>query len=451
MCQVSINDVWAEENFGESDFGDERLNKRVCIIAKKMAGLPEGSIPQQMDNWNDTKACYNFLSNSKLSHKKIQASHRKRVIKITNSEKAGKTILFLQDTSELDYSNLKSTEKLGFIGNHHNKGLLFHSCLAVEADQTNPSVLGLANQQVWRRQNPSLNKKETKAERNKRSRESEVWIRNLKAIGSPPKGCKWVSIGDRANDIFEFFDYSKRMGWETVVRVSQNRCIEVDEERALLIDHMRSMESQGTTSIKVRKEKDTNFKEINLNIAWKEVRIQPPQRLGKKANPIVVSVIRCWNEEEDLEWIIYSSIPVHDVEEAIEKISWYSRRWIIEEYHKCLKTGCRIESSQLETAKSLENLLAVLGVIAILMLQLRNMARENVDKPASDFIGEEAVQIISKRYNQPINMNVRDFLRSVARLGGFLGRKSDGEPGWQTLWKGWLRLLDMLFGFMCLS
>lgn len=447
MCQSFVDGAWIEENFDGANFGDKRLSKRVCTIAKRMACRPEGSIPQQMDNWSDTKACYSFLRNSKVNHKKIQKPHRERVIKIASDKK--ETVLFLQDTSEVDYTNLESTEELGFIGNHSGKGLLFHSCLAVEASEINPIVLGLANQQIWRRKDVSLNKNETRTERHKRSRESEVWLKNLKTIGSPREGCRWVSIGDRANDIFEFFDGSKKMGWETVVRVSQNRCIEVDEEQTWVITHMRSLKKQGTKTIKVRKEKDTKPREIVLNITWEQVKIQPPQRLGKKVDSISISVIRCWNTDEELEWILYSSILVNTFEEAVEKIEWYSKRWIIEEYHKCLKTGCRIESSQLESSKGLENLLGVLGIIAILMLQLRNMAREEIDQPASEFVDRKAIQIVSKRYNQPLDMNVKDFLRSVARLGGFLGRKSDGEPGWQTLWKGWLRLLDMLFGFMC--
>jgi hypothetical protein len=216
MCQSFVDDAWVEENFGGADFRDKRLSKRVCIIAKRMACRSEASIPQQMDNWSDTKACYSFLRNSKVNHKKIQKPHRERVIKIASDKREGKTVLFLQDTSEIDYTNLESTEDLGFIGNHNGKGLLFHSCLAVEANEINPIVLGLVNQQVWRRKDASLNKNETRAKRNKRSRESEVWLKNLKEIGSPPEGCKWVSIGDRANDIFEFFDGSKKMGWETM-------------------------------------------------------------------------------------------------------------------------------------------------------------------------------------------------------------------------------------------
>lgn len=445
MSKACETNVWVKENFNNVNLQDKRLNKRLAKIAKQMAQSPEASIPQQMDNWHDTKACYNFLRNPRVSHKKIQKAHRERVIANANKKK---TILFIQDTSELDYSNLESTENLGFIGNHNNKGLSFHSCLAVEAEETNPNILGLANQQIWRRQDPSLNKKETKTERTKRNRESEVWLNNLKAIGPAPEGCRRISIGDRANDIFEFFEGTKRLGWETVVRVNQNRSIKVDGEQSYTIDHVRSLESQGSTTITIRRQKDTNKVKVDLNVAWHEIDILPPKRLNKKANSITISVIRCWNEE-GLEWILYSSMAINTLEEAIEKIRWYAKRWIIEEYHKCLKTGCRIESSQLESSKGLENLLAILGIIAILMLQLRNMARENIELPAREFVGMPAIQIISKRYDQPIEMSVREFLRSVARLGGFLARKSDGEPGWQTLWEGWLRLLDMVFGFMC--
>lgn len=448
MCQTHLNDIWIEENFGKNDFGDKRLTKRGCTIAKKIALRPEGSIPQQMDSWKDTKACYNFLRNTKVSHKKIQKTHRERTINKARDEI--KTVLFLQDTSDIDYTNLTNTKGLGYIGNHKGKGFFIHTCLAVEAKEKNPTVWGVANQQIWKRKKSSLNKNETRTERNNRSRESEVWIKSLKPLGSPPEGRRWVSVGDRANDIFEFFEGAKKLGWESVVRVSQDRSVEIEGNDGHTLTHMRSLEPQGFKKIEVRREKDGSAREIELSIAWEKVLIQPPKRC-KKAQPIEISVIRCWNTEEDLEWVLYSSIPVNNLQEAIEKIIWYSKRWIIEEYHKCLKTGCRIEMSQLESGKNLENLIGILGIIAILMLQLRNMAREDIKTPASEFVDKSAIKIISKRYNQPEDMSVREFLRSVARLGGFLGRKSDGEPGWQTIWKGWLRLLDMLFGFICLE
>jgi hypothetical protein len=238
------------------------------------------------------------------------------------------------------------------------------------------------------------------------------------------------------------------VGWESVVRACQDRNIEIDEQKTSLLTHMRSLKKMGTKSIRIRKG-GTTPREIDLSVSWKQVTLQPPARVKSEMEPFSITVIRCWNEEAGIEWILYSSIMVTTLEEAIEKIQWYAKRWIIEEYHKCLKTGCRIESSQLGSYKRLEALLGILGVIAILMLQLRNIARDESDKPACEIVDKKALEIICKRFKLlSQDISIRVFWHSVARLGGFLGRKSDGEPGWQTLWKGWMRLLDMLWGNM---
>lgn len=219
---------WVEENFNNNDLNDHRLSKRLVKIAKGMAARPANSIPMQMEYWNDTKACYNFLNNKKVSHKKVQLTHRARVL---NDVKTDKVVLFPQDTSELDYTNLKATKNLGFIGNHSNKGFMLHSCLAVRPNKLNPEVIGLSNQIIWRRKNESLNKNETRNDRNKRSRESDIWLKNLKNIGSPSDGCIWVSIGDRTNDVYEYFLGAKELGWESIVRACQDRSVTIRENK----------------------------------------------------------------------------------------------------------------------------------------------------------------------------------------------------------------------------
>ena len=446
LYNISNNDL-IERNFSDIDFNDARLNKRLLKITKCMVERPESSIPKQMEFWHDTKACYNFLNNKKISHKKVQLAHRKRVLE---DVKKDKVILYPQDTSELDYTNLKKT-KLGFIGNHNGKGFMIHSCLAIRPNKFNPEVIGLANQIIWQRKNKSLNKNETKNERQKRSRESDIWLKNLKNIGSPPDDCTWVSVGDRTNDIYEYFQGANELGWESVVRASQDRSISVKEQNTYLMQHMRSLPCMGVKTTRIRQQDDTKEKEIELNISWETVvTIHAPLRLGRERQSVSLSVVRCWNEKEGIEWIIYSSISVNNMEDACEKIYWYACRWIIEEYHKCIKTGCKLELRQLESGKALENLIGILSIIGILMLRLRNIARTDSERPAAEVIETDALKIIEKRYNLGPNISVGVYWKSVARLGGFLGRKNDGEPGWQTLWQGWLRLLDMLWVYKSL-
>jgi hypothetical protein len=214
------------------------------------------------------------------------------------------------------------------------------------------------------------------------------------------------------------------------------------------MQHLRDLPSMEKKTLKVRQKGDTKERDIELNVSWETaVSIHPPSRLNQKTQQIHLSVIRCWNDKEDIEWILYSSIAVNNFEEACEKIDWYSLRWVIEEYHKCIKTGCKLELRQLESGKALEALIGILSIIGVLMLRLRNIARMDKDRPASEVVEKDALKIIEERYNLDPNMNVGMYWKSVARLGGFLGRKNDGDPGWQTLWQGWLRLLDMLWSY----
>ncbi|MBY0316340.1 MAG: transposase, partial [Bdellovibrionales bacterium] len=183
---------------------------------------------------------------------------------------------------------------------------------------------------------------------------------------------------------------------------------------------------------------------IELKISWGEIEIQPPQIDKKVKSPITAWCVRCWNEEEILEWILISTLPVLDIQSAVEKAQWYSYRWIIEEYHKCLKTGCSIEKRYLQSAEGLMALVGILGIIAIKLLELRSISREADEMQAGEVIPEIFIRVLTRKLCLKDNLiTIKGFWKHVARLGGFRGRKSDGDPGWQTLWGGWLRLLDM--------
>lgn len=452
MAETLFQDSWVENNFNDVDLKDKRLNKRLVEMTKKMARLPEASIPKQLESWSEIKAGYRFLSHKHVTHKRIQQGHWDLVKNTAIEEGKKQVILFIQDGSELDYTSLEATEGIGPIGNHNNSGLMIHSCLAVKYHETNPIVLGLAHQQVWERQNISLCRSETKSQRNKRGdKESKTWLSALRGVGACPKECKWISVGDRGNDIYEFIEGGKKLGWEMLIRACQNRKIEVNGQEQYLMEWARSLPLMGKTSIEIRKKGDSKKRYLDMSVAWGKVSCKAPQRLGK-GKMMEIYVVRCWNEEEDIDWVLLTTIPVTSFDEAVEKVNWYACRWVIEEYHKCLKTGCKIEKRQLETSKGLKAILGIFGILSILMLHLRNLARdENCKTLAEECVPETLIKIIAKRYDLDLKMSIREFWRHVAKLGGFIGRKSDGEPGWQTLWGGWLRLLDMCWVAECLK
>jgi hypothetical protein len=444
MFNCIDNDFWVKKNFGEADLGDTRRNKRLNMVASAMLKQPNQSIPKQMHNWNDTKAAYRLFSNVEVTHEKVQLSHREQTLKCA-SQYNRTPILFIQDSSELDYSQLTETEGIGPIGNHKGKGLMFHSCLAVKYSKTNPQVLGLPYQKVWEREQKTSRKKtETRSERNKRSKEADVWKETLQQLGPIPHACNWINIGDRGNDIFEFMYEATIRNWNFVIRAAQNRAIE-NEEDVYTLDKIRSLPSLGTTKVKLRKN-NANATEEELKISFLELKVKPPERFKNKCEAITLWMIRCWNDA-GIEWILYSSIPIKSIEDAIEKCSWYSCRWIIEEYHKCLKTGCAIEKRQLGSGRALKAILGVLGIIAIKLLDLKNLARTEPEILAKGLIPEIPIAIVCRKVGlKKESITIREFWRGVAQMGGFLGRRGDGEPGWQTLWKGWMDLLFLWEG-----
>ncbi len=444
MCQIFEKDLFIKECFGSVELGDKRLNKRLEKVAKRMIDNPKASVPAQMSTWNEAIGCYRLLNNPHVTHKRVQSSHLMNTRK--RATDSNKVILFIQDGSEIETQ--KSTKGTGPIGNHTVQGIMMHNCLAVEYDEKNPKVIGLANQRIWERDDIVLSRSETRSQRNKRTgKESEHWLKTLKSIGSPPEKTRWVSVGDRGSDVYEYISGSKKLGWESVTRASQDRLVEVNGEPRHLKEWAASLEVCGSKKIWIRRKNETKAKEVEVFISFGTVIISPPKRLGKKEEPIALSVIRCFNEEEEIDWILYSTIPVNSFEEAVEKTNWYATRWTIEEYHKCLKTGCKIESNQFENVEPVEVLLGILSIVATLLIQMKQLGRDESNTLAQEVTPDIALKIICKRYQlDKEKITVRDFWRAVAMLGGFLGRKSDKDPGWQTIWGGWLRLLDMWVG-----
>jgi hypothetical protein len=193
-------------------------------------------------------------------------------------------------------------------------------------------------------------------------------------------------------------------------------------------------------------------------VAWSPVAIQPPtQGPERRQSSVRGCCLRCWEEnpvaqdkeaqDKPLEWLLFTTVPVTGAAEALRAMDWYACRWVIEEYHKCLKSGCLVEQRQLRTAAGQQALLGLLAVVAVRLLQLRALSRRAPYLPAHTVVPPEMLRVLAPRLKKPpASVTLGEFWRALAGLGGFLGRKSDGLPGWQTLWRGWQRLQDMCWG-----
>ncbi len=130
-------------------------------------------------------------------------------------------------------------------------------------------------------------------------------------------------------------------------------------------------------------------------MAWSPIIIQPPQTgPERKQQPISGWCLRCWEDGGELEWILFTTLRVSDAADALTQLDWYACRWVIEEYHKCLKSGCAIEKRQLETGKGLVTLLGFLCVVAVRLLQLRTISRSQPEVKASEFVPELVLNVL---------------------------------------------------------
>ena len=167
---------------------------------------------------------------------------------------------------------------------------------------------------------------------------------------------------------------------------------------------------------------------------------------------MVVWVIRVWEPEpaqdvEPLEWVLLTSLPIQSIEQAWERVDWYRARWIVEDYHQGLKTGCRVEQRQVQSYEGLRRLLGLLAPAAVRLLQLRASARQTPEQPASQTLPTEIVHVVAARAGVPADqLTTQQCWHTIARFGGYLGRKGDGPPGWKTLWGGWLYIQTLLEG-----
>ena len=333
-------------------------------------------------------------------------------------------VLMVHDDTTLDFSSHRRLRGAGRVGDDRGSGFLAHSCLAV---LPSGETLGLAHQSIWARPPNGVSRQ---------TRESAVWAATVATIGRPPEGSLFVSVADRGADVLEHLESVRDTGWDAVVRAAQDRRLVAGGGS---LTALRAAQTMGAATIR------TQQGEVAICVAWRALELLPPCNGPAGRASIQVQGVRVWNGT--LEWLLLTTRPVETLDQALEIIAWYARRWVVEEFHKAWKTGCRAEQRQLEEADRLVPLLGALAIVAVRLLGLRDAARRDGTAPAD--VPEATIKILAAKLQQPAPCFTtnRDFLRGVARLGGFLARKSDGEPGWQTIWKGWFVLMILVEGF----
>jgi hypothetical protein len=439
---------WAKQTFGPSKLKDIRRTKRAVKVAKRMAENVSASLPVQMQSWKETIALYRLLNENDVTFEALMQPH----VEQTHEQiEIHPVVLLVQDTTEVDLSHHPKTKGVGQVGNERGRGLYLQTALAVLPEQG--EVLGCAMQEPFVR--TPAPRGETRSKRRQRSeRETDVWMRLVTRLGSFPAGTTVVHVGDREADMFPFFQACQATQTHFLVRAFENRRIVSEEEpQRYLLDSVRAWPATASRPFDVPASHGRTARSTVGQLAFGTVNILPPRfekRCGKE--PLEVWVVRVWEEqtpveEEPLEWILLTSIPTITLEQAWERVGWYERRWVVEDYHQCLKSGCRLEERQVQSVDRLIRLLGFLSPLAVRLLQLRDLARREPERPAHEVLDADLLAIVAAQADQdPALITTETFWKAVAQMGGYLARHGDGPPGWKTLWKGWLRVQTLLEG-----
>jgi len=428
-----MNYRWIHQQFSNVKMKDARLQKRAVQIAQGCAEHPDKSLPDRFEDWAGIKAAYRFFDNPKASHQTLQQPHYQEVLE--KARWSEELVLFIQDGSELLFNSHPWTHGLGPTADCAGNGLMFHSCLVAKYHESKETeILGLSYQEAWIRPDKKLVDS---------PKESEVWLRTLKKSGCPQKN--WVSVGDRANDIYDFLHGAIGDGWKFTVRARHDRKVEINGAQERLFPWIRRQTAKCKSTLFVKANGKEFSGEVELEITWAKARLLA----ADKKNSVTaeeVTYIRVWcPERPKLEWLLITNLAVENEADAQRIVEIYRRRWLIEDYHKALKTGCRIEDNQLKQASRILALLGIVGVIATQLLAMREHCRLSPETRVEEVVPKSCIMLMEQRLRLKLK-TVRDYWRCLARLGGFIGRKSDGDPGWQTIWKGYTRFKDMLWG-----
>jgi hypothetical protein len=443
---------WAEQQFSDCELGDRRRTKRLIQVAQQVANNPSASFPEQMRSWSDLKAAYRLFDGDEVTLEAVAAPHWRA----TRCVEPGR-YLVLDDTTEIDFGYRREIAGLSRIGNGSSTGFLLHNALLVKV--SSQALVGVAAQSIhYRRPAP---KKENKSQRFKRERESRVWGDVIDRVGPPPEGVEWIHVCDRGADDFEVFCHLLQNHVQWVVRASSRHrlILTPDGENKPLDAYLRSLPLAGTYELSLRARPREASRAAKLEVRQGAIEMPPPRHKSpyvkaRGVDPISMRVV--WVREvgapkgvKPIEWVLYTSLSVETFNDAWRIVEYYECRWLIEEYHKALKTGCSVERRVLRNADRLEAMVGLMSVVAVRLLQLKSVARNEPDRPAQKVVPTLWLQMLKatrKNLSRVRDLTIHQFYRELAKLGGFLGRRSDGDPGWITIWRGWEQLNTLVHG-----
>ncbi|MFH1922137.1 MAG: IS4 family transposase, partial [Planctomycetota bacterium] len=405
---------WAESEFGKVELGDKRLRDRLIKIASDRSQKPDASYLDACggDRYA-AKGYYYFVDGvrDELNPEAILAAHRERTIGRMMSHKM---VLVVQDTTDLNFSSRHHTTGLGLIGTNQtgaqSLGLKLHSSLALTTDGLPLGVL----RSVSFAPEPKGKSGKQSIGRPIEDKKSFRWLeghRDCVSVAKKMPKTRLLTVMDREGDIFELFMDAeatrKRVG--VLVRAKHNRCLEGGERK--LFETLKASKNRERIEVMIPRQRWKEAKrgkpqqkglpgrEATMELCYQEVSIESTRSDLRSAEPITLWGVYARETNppagaKRIEWFLLTTEPVRSAEEAARVVDLYCKRWRIEEWHRVLKSGCKVQEHQNETAERLKRVIAIDAVLAWRIQLMTLLGREVPDLPCAVFFDEWEVRVL---------------------------------------------------------
>ena len=442
-----MKEFCGEESF--IDLGDKRLNRRLLSILDTMAANPSCSIPERSTNWGQSKAIYRFMSNKSIESEQLGA--------VMNRSTAARcaehpTVVISYDTTNVAFSS--SAPGLGYLDRGKGTGLMVHSSLCTDVDG---NCLGLLSPHIWARDIAQKGKAKLRAKTAIEEKESYRWIKAVKEAEDVMAGhLRLIHVADREADIYELLSAPRRANSFLLVRATHPRKL---SEGTPIWERLQGQAPAATISLELKKTDGTMGEPLTLEVRYGRFELRAPN--GKKRlGPVCVSAVLVTEKEaakgskEAICWKLLTTLELNNEQDALEAVRIYGLRWNIERFHFVLKSGCRLEDYQLRSVMALERAVLLCSICALRLMILSDGARADPQAEVGSYLNADqcrALQMLDPDKGKgKAGAEIKTVGQAVwilGRLGGFLGRKGDGQPGVKNLWRG-LRKLDVLLSVL---
>ena len=437
--------------------GDQRRTRRLVDVVAALACKPMRRICGAFPKWKQIKGGYRLIENKAVRVEDLYAPSTHAAVE---AARAQATVLAVSDTTSLNFTNHRATSGLGPISEAEVQGILLHSTLLLRRDGL---PVGLLRQQAWVRDPKEFGKRHRRKEKEWEEKESHRWVQTVEECTlffdelEEEERPLVIHVFDREGDIHEVFQAVEDTGEGCVIRSSWNR--KVDDPNGYLRETVMQAPVLGRRTLDVPRKQGERKRKATVEYRACALTLDPPNRHGENRRRLQVNVVAVTEIDppavisKPVQWILVTTLPIDTLEEVLEVVRIYTLRGRIEEYHLILKSGCNAERLQFETAERLMKMLALLAAVAQRLLTLTHWARIEPDLPCTAVLSEDEWRaLVTAIHERPPPKKARpptlkQAILWVGKLGGHIGRKSDGMPGVRTLWRGWqdLQLLTVMY------